>query len=97
MRDTRNLVFGFLPFAESPGGDERRGRAGSLLDRATVRKNFKAVPYYNPAILVGPDGKARVTVELSDDLTNFKIRAKAVERAATASASPSARSRSACR
>lgn len=77
VRDTRNLVFGFLPFAENPGGDGGAGEPGSLLDRATVRRNFKPVPYYNPAIQVGPDGTTRVTVELPDDLTVFKIRAKA--------------------
>jgi alpha-2-macroglobulin len=77
LRDTRNLVFGFLPFAENPGGDQGGTSEGSLLDRATVRRNFKAVPYYNPNIQVGPDGTTRVTVELPDDLTVFKIRAKA--------------------
>ena len=77
VRDTRNLVFGFLPFAENPGGDGGAGEPGSLFDRATVRRNFKPVPYFNPAIQVGPDGTARVTVELPDDLTVFKIRAKA--------------------
>ena len=61
LRDTRNLVFGVLPFAENPGGDGGAKEAG-LLDRATVRKNFKSVPYYNPAIVVGPDGIATVTV-----------------------------------
>ncbi len=77
LRDTRNLVFGFLPFAENPGGDGGAGEPGSLLDRATVRRNFKAVPYFNPAIQVGSDGVATVAVELPDDLTVFKIRAKA--------------------
>jgi uncharacterized protein YfaS (alpha-2-macroglobulin family) len=76
IADTRNLAFGILPFAEEPGGDE--GEDGGLLDRATVRKNFKTVPYYNPAILVGPDGVVTVKVTLSDDLTNFDIRAKAM-------------------
>jgi uncharacterized protein YfaS (alpha-2-macroglobulin family) len=77
VRDTRNLVFGFLPFAENPGGDQGGTGEGSLLDRATVRRNFKAVPYFNPNIQVGPDGTAKVTVELPDDITVFKIRAKA--------------------
>ncbi len=76
-RDTRSLIFGFLPFVERPGGDE--GEEGkNLLDRQTIRKNFQAVPYYNPTIVVGADGVARVRVKLSDDLTNFKLRAKAV-------------------
>jgi len=74
--DSRNLAFGFLPFAENPGGEVGEKQAGSLLDRVTVRRNFKPVPYFNPAIAVGPGGVARVTVELPDDLTNFKLRAK---------------------
>jgi len=78
LRDTRELVFGALAFAENPGGEERaKASAASLLDRATVRKNFKTVPYYNPAIAVGPDGAATVSIDLPDNLTNFKIRAKA--------------------
>lgn len=75
VHDSRNLAFGNLPFAENPGGDEGAGE--SLLDKVTVRKNFKTVPYYNPLITVGPDGKAVVEITLSDDLTNFKLRAKA--------------------
>lgn len=74
-RDTRNLAFGNIPFAENPGGGA--GVEEGLLDKVTVRKNFKTVPYYNPLITVGPDGKATVEVQLSDDLTNFKLRAKA--------------------
>jgi alpha-2-macroglobulin len=77
VHDTRNLAFGMLPFAELPGGDAAWEKGEGLLDRTTIRKNFKTVPYYNPAIQVGPDGKTTVTIQLSDDLTNFKIRAKA--------------------
>jgi uncharacterized protein YfaS (alpha-2-macroglobulin family) len=76
LRDTRNSVFGFLPFAENPGGDQ--GEKGGILDRVTVRKTFKTVPYYNPSILIGAGGTTTVSVELPDNLTNFKLRAKAV-------------------
>jgi alpha-2-macroglobulin len=76
IHDTRNMAFGILPFAEIPGGDQGKEKDG-LLDRTTIRRNFKTVPYYNPAIQVGPDGKATVSIQLSDDLTNFRIRAKA--------------------
>lgn len=75
-RDTRNSIFGLLPFAEAPGGDE--GEEGGVLDRATVRRNFKTVPFYDPAIVVGPDGTKTVQVPLPDNLTNFKVRAKAM-------------------
>ncbi len=77
VRDTREEVFGFLPFATNPGGDEAAEDTG-LLDRATVRKNFQPVPFYDPRLLVGADGVATVRVKLPDDLTNFKLRAKAV-------------------
>ncbi len=76
VRDTRNLAFGRIPFAQLPGGDE--GEEGGLFDRTTVRKNFKTVPYYKPDLMVGPDGKLTVEVELPDNLTTFKVRAKAV-------------------
>lgn len=79
-RDTRNQIVGHLPFDEEPGGGQAAAEmAGKkLLDNVTVRKNFQPVPYYNPAIEVDASGKAVVTLTLSDDLTNFKIRAKAI-------------------
>ena len=43
-----------------------------------MRKNFQSVPFYAPAIAIGPDGVATVRVKLPDDLTNFKVRAKAI-------------------
>ena len=78
VRDTRNLPFGYLPFAENPGGAGGQGEEAKPFDKVTVRRTFKPVPYYNPAIMVGRDGVATVTVELPDNLTNFKLRAKAI-------------------
>ncbi len=78
VRDTRNLVVGYLPFAERPGGDQAKAKeALDLFDRTTVRRNFKTVPYFNAAIPVGPDGAAEVRIALPDNLTLFKARAKA--------------------
>jgi uncharacterized protein YfaS (alpha-2-macroglobulin family) len=76
FQDTRAMVFGLLPFAEIPGGDG--GVEDGLFNRQTVRRNFVPVPYYEPDLRVGPDGKLRVAVTLPDSLTNFEIRAKAV-------------------
>jgi uncharacterized protein YfaS (alpha-2-macroglobulin family) len=79
-RDTRNLVVGHVPFDEEPGGGAAALEAAGkqLIDNVTVRQNFKPVPYYNPAIVVGPSGNTDITVKLADNLTNFKIRAKAI-------------------
>jgi alpha-2-macroglobulin len=74
--DTRNFMLGWLPFEEQPGGD---GAApGEWFDKVTVRKRFDPVPYYNPAIPVGPNGEVTITLILPDDLTTFKLRAKAI-------------------
>lgn len=76
VHDTRNMAVGLLPFAEKPGGDEGEDEAG-LLDGASLRRKFEPVPFYDPAIAVGPDGKKTVWVRLPDNVTVFKIRAKA--------------------
>lgn len=78
LRDTRNMVIGALPLEEDPGGDEGLAEKKSLFDNVTVRKNFTPVPYFNPAIMVGADGKAEVKIKLADSLSIFKVRAKAV-------------------
>ena len=78
LRDTRDMPFGDLPFAENPGGGEGAKERQGVLDRATVRRNFQPVPFYDPRVLVGPEGEVTVRVQLPDNLTNFKLRAKAV-------------------
>ena len=78
VRDTRNLAVGFLPLQEQPGGDLGAKEGRSLLDKATIRKKFIPVPYYEPAIRIGPSGQVTVNVTLPDNLTNFKIRAKVI-------------------
>ena len=79
VRDTRNLTVGRIDDEEEPGGDgadDKEGAAGSR--KRMVRKNFKTVPYYQATLLVPASGKLLVKVPLSDDLTNFKVRAEAV-------------------
>ena len=75
--DTRNWPFGYLPLDENPGGDVGAGDQ-NLLNKVTIRKNFNPMPYYNPALMVGPSGTVTVSIKLPDDLTIFKIRAVAV-------------------
>jgi hypothetical protein len=79
MKDTRNDIVGFLPFSPNPGGDGEEASDGpdGVLDNVTVRKNFKIVAYYNPTLAVPASGSTTVTIQLPDNLTNFKIRAKA--------------------
>ena len=79
LRDSRNLAFGNLPVEEVPGGDGAMDMdlLRDLLERTTVRKNFKTVPYFNPAIQVKA-GEADIEVDLPDNLTDFAIRAVAV-------------------
>jgi alpha-2-macroglobulin len=76
LRDSRNLALGDLRVPLTPGGDGG-GEGGDLFGKITVRKNFKTVPYWNPSLMVDKTGKATVTIPLSDDLTNFSVRAVA--------------------
>lgn len=79
LRDTRNLVLGYFPYQEQPGGGAKsRAAAAQLVDNVTVRKNFSPVPYFNPRIMVDKNGRASVTIQMPDNLTNFKLRAKVV-------------------
>jgi len=79
LRDTRNLVLGYFPYQEQPGGGAKSGEAAAqLVDNVTVRKNFSPVPYFNPRIIIGKNGRASVTIPMPDNLTNFKVRAKVV-------------------
>ena len=78
IADTRNWPFGLLPLEENPGGDSGNAGDEDLLNKVTIRKNFNPMPYYNPALEVGPSGTVTVAVKLPDDLTIFRIRAVAV-------------------
>jgi uncharacterized protein YfaS (alpha-2-macroglobulin family) len=76
VRDTRNTVIGKLIEQEEPGGDGDSEAENSEKPHS-VRKNFKTVPYYQATVVVPPSGKLVVPIKLSDDLTNFKVRAVA--------------------
>jgi len=77
IMDSRNLVIGDLLASENPGGDGGEEEDDGL-GKVTPRKNFKVVPYWNPSIKVDKNGIAVVKIKMSDDLTNFAIRAMAV-------------------
>jgi hypothetical protein len=77
IHDSRNLVVGRVSeLEEEPGGDGSEGEDGA--SKRLVRKEFKTVPYYAATLVVPPSGKLVVPVQLSDDLTTFKVRAVAV-------------------
>jgi len=77
IMDSRNLVIGDLISSENPGGDGGDEEDDGL-GKITPRKNFKVVPYWNPSIKVDKNGTAVVKIKMSDDLTNYSVRAMAV-------------------
>lgn len=80
LRTSRNLTVGRLPYHQLPGGDgeEDAGEAESLLSQTSVRRNFQSVPYWEPRLQVPASGRLTVDVPLPDNLTVFKVRAKAI-------------------
>ncbi|MGJ0395480.1 MAG: alpha-2-macroglobulin family protein [Methylocystis sp.] len=77
-RDTRNMAFGVIPLEEIAGGDGDELQEWGAENNISVRKNFTPVPIYLPSVKIGPDGVAKIKVQLPDTLTIFKLRAKAV-------------------
>ncbi|MBI2840119.1 MAG: hypothetical protein HYX75_17525 [Acidobacteria bacterium] len=76
VRDTRNKIIGEIATVEGEGGGGAEEEP-DLLGKVTIRKEFKTVPYYNPRIMVDKTGVVEIQIKLSDDLTNFKVRAVA--------------------
>ena len=78
IRETRNEVVGDLAVEEMPGGDGTKREHEELFGKVTVRKTFKPVAYYNPAVKV-VNGRAEITINLPDNLTDFAVRAIATD------------------
>jgi uncharacterized protein YfaS (alpha-2-macroglobulin family) len=76
VRDTRNLVLGRILEEEEPGGDGGEEEDSGARAR-TVRKNFQTVPYWQATLEVPASGRLVVPITLSDDLTDFRVRAVA--------------------
>jgi len=55
------------------GGGGGMGESGS----GGVRRDFVSTPYFNPQVVTGEDGRARITFKLPDNLTTFRIMAVA--------------------
>ncbi|MEZ4464224.1 MAG: alpha-2-macroglobulin family protein [bacterium] len=77
LRDTRKLALGRIPYTQMPGGGDGDDDDDPLA-QATIRRDFRPVPYYEPALQVGPNGQARIQITLPDNLTRFAVRAKAI-------------------
>ncbi|MBI3182504.1 MAG: hypothetical protein HYZ28_10195 [Myxococcales bacterium] len=61
-----------------PGGDGGEGFGLKILP-ADLRNLFKSTAYWNPKLEVPASGVARVTVELPDNLTTFRVMAVVVD------------------
>jgi uncharacterized protein YfaS (alpha-2-macroglobulin family) len=81
LSDTRNGAVGRLfDQEEEPGGDGPAPELdvdGNATGKPRVRKNFKTVPFYEATLQIPATGRLSVPVKLSDDLTNFRVRAVA--------------------
>lgn len=77
IRDTREFVTGLLPGIYTVGGGFGEDMTGSIFDRMSLRKKFDPVPFYDPFVQIGSDGKTTLSVELPDNLTEFAVRVKA--------------------
>lgn len=61
------------PQAPDPGTDEDGAGGGAV----RVRRNFPETLFVEPALIVGGDGEARLTIPLADSITTWRISALA--------------------
>ena len=74
--DSRLHVIGQRNYGEK--GESRGGGGGAAaLAGVDLRSDFKPTAYWNPAVVTGPDGAARVSFTLPDNLTRFRLMAAA--------------------
>ncbi|TEU13439.1 MAG: hypothetical protein E3J21_18660, partial [Anaerolineales bacterium] len=57
---------------------EAKGGGGGPGAEGVVRRRFPDTAYWNPAVMTDKDGKAQVSVELPDNLTTWRLGAKAI-------------------
>jgi uncharacterized protein YfaS (alpha-2-macroglobulin family) len=57
---------------------EGKGGGGAGLGADMVRQDFPDTAFWDPVVRTDADGRARVTVELPDNLTTWRMRAQAV-------------------
>lgn len=63
---------------EPGGGGEVEAAAAPLsLAEVELRGDFRATPYWNPSLITDENGEARVTFNLPDNLTTFRVMAVA--------------------
>ncbi len=78
--DLRALLLHQTPFRLARS-EPLTGGGGLKEDQvAKLRKDFKAVAYFNPAVRTDPEGRAKVSFTLPDNLTTFRIYAVAADR-----------------
>ena len=57
---------------------EGKGGGGAGVDADMVRQDFPDTAFWDPVVRTDADGRARVTVELPDNLTTWRMRGQAV-------------------
>lgn len=57
---------------------EAKGGGGGPAGEGIVRRRFPDTAYWNPVVTTDKDGKAQVSVELPDNLTTWRLGAKAI-------------------
>ncbi|MCB0215216.1 MAG: Ig-like domain-containing protein [Chloroflexi bacterium] len=70
---------GGAPVAPSPGGRDGN-QADEEPSRAQPRSEFRDTAYWDARVETGPDGEARITLTLPDNLTTWQAMARAISR-----------------
>ncbi|MBI5240768.1 MAG: hypothetical protein HY926_09870 [Elusimicrobia bacterium] len=75
--DSRLYVIGQRSFGEKGENRGGGGGRGAGLEGIDLRSRFVPTAYWNPSVVVGPDGRAQVSFPLPDNLSRFRVMAVA--------------------
>jgi alpha-2-macroglobulin len=76
----KNWVFAPAPYpVRGLDGDFHEWKFATGADSSLIRKDFRALAYYNGSVLTDSQGRASITFKLPDDLTTWRVMAVAMD------------------
>lgn len=75
--ESRDNLARILRLSRGPGEDKGDEGGGGGEGGLTTRQDFRTTAFFQPSVVTGPDGKARVRFKLPDSLTTYRLMAVA--------------------
>ena len=75
--ETRDALARVVRFGRGPGEDKGDEGGGGGEEGAPAREDFRTTAFFQPSVVTGNDGKAKIRFKLPDSLTTYRLMAVA--------------------